>query len=107
MTRPALPLIYKANGCVAAVLGLVFILLSFQLKNLYAGKDAARDLIVVSGWALLSLGAVTITVANKAGPHFMALARGPFGAAYIMIAPITSLVLAPSKTTWIVRGADL
>jgi signal transduction histidine kinase len=98
--------IYKANAYAAIVLGIVFVLFAFQLKDLYSGRDAAVDLIRVVGMALLALAIVTLTVAHSAGSHFMALARIPFGLAYYLIAPMNVFAFTRTGFTWTILGAD-
>jgi len=99
--------IYKANAYAAIVLGIVFVLFAFQLKDLYSGRDAAVDLIRVVGMALLALAIVTLTVVNSTGSHFMALARMPFGLAYYLIAPMNVFAFTRTGLTWTIISADL
>lgn len=86
--------IYMANACAAIAIGVAFFLFARPLKDLYAGRDAAEDLIRVLGMASIGLAIVTITVVHSAGWHFMVLARPMFCLAYILIAPITTLAFA-------------
>lgn len=98
--------IYKANAYAAIVLGIVFVLFAFRLKDLYSGENAAVDLIRVSGMALLALAIVTLTVVSSAGSHFLALARIPFGVAYYLSAPILVFAITRTGLTWTILGAD-
>src|SRR5271169_1013846 len=87
-------ILYKANAYAAIAIGAVFVLFGYQLRGLYAGSDAAVDLIRVVGLAGIAVAIVTLTVMRSAGQHFMALARPSFGAAFFIIAPITTLAFA-------------
>jgi signal transduction histidine kinase len=99
-------LIYKTNAYAAIVLGIVFILFAFQLKDLYSGRDARVDLIRVVGMALVALAIVTLTVVSSAGSHFMALARIPFGLAFYLIAPMNVFAFTRTGLTWTILSAD-
>src|SRR5579862_207300 len=106
MTRPALPLLYKANAYAAIALGIALILFASQLKHRYFGPDAGEDLIRVDGLALVAMALVAFVV-QYAGAHFLAMSRGAFAMAFFLIAPITTLALTQSTIGWVIVIAHL
>jgi two-component sensor histidine kinase len=106
MTRPALPLLYKANAYAAIALGIALILFASQLKHRYFGPDAGEDLIRVDGLALVAMALVAFVV-QYGGAHFLAMSRGAFAMAFFLIAPITTLALTQSTIGWVIVIAHL